>query len=93
MKTLKIQIPNMQSSHCQMRVNKALSTILGATDIRTQSGVASVSLPKETTSAEVISTIENAGYYVTDAAEETANAFQETESLIENGIVKNHCLD
>ena len=93
MKTFKIQIPNMQSSHCQMRVNKALGTILGATNIRTQSGVASASLPMEATSAEVISTIENAGYYVTDIEQENEITFSETESTIENGIVNDHCLD
>ncbi|PKA84515.1 copper chaperone [Ulvibacter sp. MAR_2010_11] len=66
MKTLKIQIPNMQSSHCQMRVNSALSTISGVTNITTQSGEASIKVPNNTTSVAVIAVIEKAGYYVTN---------------------------
>ena len=80
MKTLIIQIPNMQSSHCQMRVNNALNNILNATDITMRSGVARVVLPKESTSEEVICIIENAGYYVTEIEEVTADAIEKTES-------------
>ncbi|RIA09345.1 copper chaperone [Flavobacteriaceae bacterium MAR_2010_72] len=66
MKTLKIQIPNMQSSHCQVRVNNALSTISGATAISTKPGEAQIMIPKENSASEVIIAIEKAGYYVID---------------------------
>ncbi len=79
MKTLKIQIPNMQSSHCQMRVNNALNTISEATSITTKSGEASLIIPIETSVLDVITTIEKAGYYVTDISDDTMNLFHNTE--------------
>ncbi len=66
MKTLKIQIPSMQTSHCQMRVHSALSTISDASSITTKSGEASLMLPIETSDLDVITTIESAGYYISD---------------------------
>ncbi|MEN3324951.1 heavy-metal-associated domain-containing protein [Mariniflexile soesokkakense] len=80
MKTLKIQIPNMQSSHCQMRVNNALSTISDASSITTKPGEASLTLPIETSVLDVITIIEKAGYYVTDISEDDMNLFHHTET-------------
>ncbi|MAL58738.1 MAG: hypothetical protein CMC14_01675 [Flavobacteriaceae bacterium] len=87
MKTLMIQIPNMQSSHCQMRVNKALSAISGATLINTQAGIAHVSLPDQIGFVEVISTIEKAGYYVTDIVANSVHTFPSIDSKMHSS----HC--
>ena len=87
MKTLKLQIPNMQSSHCQMRVNNALSTISGATSISIQSGLANVSLNDDTSKREVVSTIEKAGYYITDIIEDNLEIFHDSEFTTQHS----HC--
>jgi copper chaperone len=66
MKTLNIQIPSMQSAHCQTRVFNALSTIAEVSSITTTSGEASIILPIETSDLDVITTVESAGYYISD---------------------------
>ncbi|MFC4721698.1 heavy-metal-associated domain-containing protein [Geojedonia litorea] len=83
MKTLKLQIPNMQSAHCQMRVNKALHTIEGATSISTISGEAYLMLPDEMSAAEAIIAVEKAGYYVTDIAKSDLTLLQFDEFPLE----------
>ncbi|MCF7559026.1 heavy-metal-associated domain-containing protein [Sabulilitoribacter multivorans] len=83
MKILKLQIPNMQSAHCQMRVNKALHTIPGATSINTKSGEAYISMPNEMPAAEAIIAVEKAGYYVSDIYESMMNTANGTEPYTE----------
>lgn len=62
MKTITIQIPEMQSSHCQMRVNKAIATVNGTVLAEIKPGVAVVRLENETQQQNVINAINQAGY-------------------------------
>ena len=87
MKTLKLQIPNMQSAHCQMRVNKALHTIEGASSISTISGEAYISIPNEMSAAEAIIAVEKAGYYVTDIADDSLVTLENSEAISKHS----HC--
>lgn len=62
MKTMTIMIPDMQSLHCQARVNSAVSAIGGAQVKKSEAGKLSLLLEKESPAGEVISAIEKAGY-------------------------------
>lgn len=65
MKTVKIQVPDMQSIHCQMRVKSAIGNVSGATVNYVKPGVAEVVLENEEIQPKVIAAIEAAGYMVT----------------------------
>ncbi len=94
MKTLKIQIPNMQSSHCQMRVANALQTLSGVSVLHLTSGIAEISLQGETSKRDVINTIEKAGYYISDfeAVNDTNDVSGKTFAFKTN-IDCNSCID
>lgn len=64
MKKINIQIPDMQSTHCQTRVGNALKNItaLGAYDV--QPGQADVQLQNPGAQQEVLDTIQKLGYTV-----------------------------
>jgi copper chaperone len=64
MKTLKISIPNMQSTHCQMRVRDAISTVEGVALQSTAPGIALVSLETESQQAVALEAIQKAGYKI-----------------------------
>lgn len=64
MKNITIQIPDMQSAHCQMRVNQAISAVEGAIISSLKAGVAEVSLHDEGRQDAVLSAIKKAGYTV-----------------------------
>lgn len=63
MKT-KIEIPDMQSSHCQIRVHEALKRVTGVTLNGITAGSADVTLDKAETLAEATKAIVAAGYTV-----------------------------
>lgn len=64
MKHLTIQVPDMQSAHCQARVNKALEAIEGLKVEELEAGRISVSVERPELEAEVLKAIEHAGYTV-----------------------------
>jgi copper chaperone len=64
MKSVKILIPNMQSAHCQMRVNNVLKTIEGVNIKAIEPGIASISVDNDIQESEAIRAIEKAGYSV-----------------------------
>lgn len=64
MKAVTIQIPDMQSAHCQMRVTNAIKTVEGATINNIEPGMAAVSLENDELQTEVVNAIEKAGYKV-----------------------------
>lgn len=72
MKQLTISVPNMQSTHCQTRVNNVVQTIEGVQIDNIESGHLTVSFTSENREKEVISAIEKAGYTV--SAEKDSNA-------------------
>ncbi len=64
MKTVRIKIPNMQSTHCQMRVSNAVKFIEGLTIKNIEPGVASISVKNDLQQNDAIKAIEKAGYTV-----------------------------
>jgi copper chaperone len=64
MKKIEIQIPNMQNSHCQMRVSTAMKTIEGTTVEKMEPGKITISIENDTKQNEAIRAIENLGYTI-----------------------------
>lgn len=74
MKTIQIQIPGMQSAHCQMRVNNAIRTVEGTIINSITPGVADITVQNTTQQVEVLSAIEKAGYANSITDDATSNA-------------------
>ncbi|WP_118953337.1 heavy-metal-associated domain-containing protein [Taibaiella helva] len=72
MKNIHIAIPDMQSSHCQKRVEQALATIPGLKKVHTEAGNVSVSVPEETSEEALSAVIGAAGYTVAGMTPEAA---------------------
>lgn len=70
MKTIHITIPDMQSAHCQTRVQNALNSIEGIHVTKVQAGQASVALNDVQQQSAVTAAIEKAGYAVAGIASE-----------------------
>ena len=66
MKQVKISVPDMQSTHCQTRVNNAIKDINGVQIDNLQPGEITVSVASEGTKEDVVKAIEKAGYSVSD---------------------------
>lgn len=64
MKEVILNIPDMQSTHCQTRVNKAVKDIEGVQIKSLEAGKITVSLASDNMKGEVINAIEKAGYTV-----------------------------
>lgn len=64
MKQTAISIPDMQSAHCQIRVNNAVKEIQGAKIENVEAGKLTVSFTSESVKSEIIEAIEKAGYTV-----------------------------
>jgi len=64
MKTLKIQIPDMQSTHCQTRVSTAIKTLQGVTIEQLSAGTVTVSLDDTVDPSTISEAVTNAGYQV-----------------------------
>jgi copper chaperone len=64
MKTIKIEIPAMQSTHCQMRVRNGIQGLNDITILKIYPGVAELQVSNELNELILISNIQNAGYDV-----------------------------
>lgn len=64
MKKIEIQIPNMQSSHCQMRVSNAMKSIEGTSIENMEPGKITISIENDSKQNEAVQAIENLGYTV-----------------------------
>jgi copper chaperone CopZ len=65
METVKLKIPNMMSGHCQMTVSNTVGKLKGAQIKNIKPGEAEIDLDTEETSkAQVVEAIEQAGYRV-----------------------------
>lgn len=73
MKTTKIQVSDMQSPHCQLRVREALKNIPGVTVNAIQAGSADVTVDQDSTLSQVTAAITKAGYTVQETSSESAN--------------------
>lgn len=73
MKQLIISVPNMQSTHCQNRVNNAVKNIEGVHIHNMEPGSLTVSFNSKNQEDEVINAIEKAGYTVSTEENNTAS--------------------
>ncbi|WP_430611775.1 heavy-metal-associated domain-containing protein [Flavobacterium sp. JP2137] len=64
MKNTTLNIPDMQSAHCQMRVTNAIKDIEGISVERVEAGKLSFTVANEQSRVIVINAIEQAGYTV-----------------------------
>lgn len=64
MKTIEIEVPGMQSSHCQLRVKNTVSAISGIELNEVIPGKLKLNVDSESTQVEVIDAIIKAGYEV-----------------------------
>lgn len=64
MKNVELNIPDMQSTHCQARVRNAISPITGVEIQHQEAGKISVSIETDKLEKEVVEAIEKAGYTV-----------------------------
>jgi copper chaperone len=64
MKEVIITVPDMQSTHCQTRVNNAVKEIEGVQVQNVEAGKITVSVASDNTKNEVVQAIEKAGYTV-----------------------------
>ncbi len=64
MKEVTILIPDMQSAHCQARVNNAVNVIDGVQVKNLEAGQITVTLPSDSDKEKIVAAIEKAGYSV-----------------------------
>ena len=64
MKNVELSIPDMQSAHCQSRVNGAIKDIDGIKVEKLEAGKLSVSVENDEVKEELVEAIEKAGYKV-----------------------------
>ncbi|HTN45036.1 MAG TPA: heavy-metal-associated domain-containing protein [Flavipsychrobacter sp.] len=67
MQQVTINVPDMQSTHCQTRVKNAVSEVEGVQIQEMEAGKLTVSVSSEDTKNEVVNAIEKAGYPVASA--------------------------
>lgn len=66
MKNLELSIPDMQSAHCQARVNGAIKDIDGVKIEKLEAGKLSFSFESDNAKEEMVEAIVKAGYKVDD---------------------------
>jgi copper chaperone len=66
MKKVELSIPDMQSAHCQTRVNDAVNGIDGITIEKIEDGKLFINYEDDNTKKQVVETIEKIGYKVAD---------------------------
>lgn len=78
MKTVRIEIPDMQSSHCQIRVRTVLTSLNGVTVTSVEPGSASVNLEDGAELRTVTESIEKSGYTVAGVGQEISDETKTT---------------
>ncbi len=76
MKTITINIPNMQSTHCQTRVKNAVKEIEGVQIQNLEAGKLNASIASDKAKHEMEEAIKKAGYTV---------VYEESEALASTG--------
>lgn len=74
MKNVELSIPDMQSAHCQSRVNGAIKDIDGVTIEKVEAGKLAVSVENDEVKQELVEAIEKAGYKVGGGDSEKASS-------------------
>lgn len=65
MKTIELEVPTMQSSHCQLRVKNAIANVQGIQVDEVVSGKVTIQVENESAQIAAIGVITKAGYEVT----------------------------
>lgn len=73
MKNIELSIPDMQSAHCQARVNNAIKDIDGVKIDKLMAGKLSFSVERDVVKDELVKAIEKAGYKVGDDSEKASS--------------------
>lgn len=73
MKNIELSIPDMQSAHCQARVNGAIKDIDGMKVEKLEAGKLTASVESDEVKEELVEAIEKAGYKVNGDAEGNAS--------------------
>lgn len=73
MKNIELSIPDMQSAHCQARVNNAIKDIDGVKIEKLVAGKLSFSVERDEEKDELVKAIKKAGYKVGNDSEKAAN--------------------
>ena len=77
MKTIQIQVPDMQSNHCQLRVQQTVNNLPGIQVIKVQAGAIEVNLGDAGEQEAVVAAIQKAGYKVVESETEFHDAAAE----------------
>ena len=78
MKTIKIEIPTMQSAHCRMRVRDAIRNLNDLTIQNITPGIAELQVSDDFNEQNLINAIRNAGYNVTGISAMLTKTEEET---------------
>jgi copper chaperone len=73
MKNVELKIPDMQSAHCQARVNGAIKDIDGVKIEKLEAGKLFFSFESDEVKEVLVKAIEMAGYKVGDDSEKASN--------------------
>lgn len=72
--SIQIQVPDMQSNHCQLRVQQTVNNLPGIQVTKLQAGVVEVNLGDAGEQEAVIAAIQKAGYTVVEPESESSDA-------------------
>lgn len=73
MKNVELSIPDMQSAHCQSRVNGVINDIEGIKVEKLEAGKLSVSVESDEVKERLVEAIEKAGYKVGDDSDKVSS--------------------
>ncbi len=79
MQTIQIQVPDMQSNHCQLRVQQAVNNLPGIQVTKVQAGALEVNLGDAGEQDAVIAAIQKAGYTVVEPGTESPDTAAEMD--------------
>ncbi len=91
MTTINIQIPDMQSPHCQLRVTRALAALDGVIINKVRPGEADVTIDHEALRTEVYDAIRESGYTIIGVAAEQPAGEGEAVRTFKTNIHCNGC--
>ena len=91
MTTIHIQIPDMQSPHCQLRVTKALAAVPGVLINKIAPGEADITLDREEIRTDVYDAIQSSGYTIAGIATGASTETEDEGRTFKTNIHCNGC--
>ncbi len=92
MKTIRMELPTMQSNHCQMRVQSAVNSVEGVKVIDIQPGKAELQFETDEQKIAALSAIDKSGYPIRSIVTETLDAANGNTMQFKTNINCNGCL-